>query len=142
MSGEWSDKNVGTEVSRVALLYELSRAFNELIELDELIPKVIAKTNELLQAEGTAVLLLHAQAGELYVAYSADTVPEVEGRLGTVRFPADRGIAGWVLQHGIAQLIPDVSQDERWYSHVDKQSGVTTRSLLCAPLRTRRGALG
>ena len=130
------------ELARLSLLYEVSRSFSELIELDPLIGRIITKTKDLIDAESCAILLLDEERQELYFPYSADVAPEVEQRFATVRFPADRGIAGWVLQHGVPQLITDVSKDERWYAHVDKQSGMSTHSLLCAPLRTRRGTLG
>ena len=130
------------ELARLSLLYEVSRSFSELIGLDQLIGRIITKTKELIDAESCAILLLDEERQELYFPYSADVAPEVEQRFATVRFPADRGIAGWVLQHGVSQLITDVSKDERWYAHVDKQSGMSTHSLLCAPLRTRRGTLG
>src|SRR5262245_52566296 len=128
--------------SRVSLLYEVSRSFNELIEPERLIELVIARTREVLNAESSAILLLDEATQELFIPHIADMAPEVEQRLAAVRFPADRGIAGWVLQNGVAQVIPDVSKDERWYSSVDKQSGAVTHSLLCAPLRARRGTLG
>src|SRR5262245_23787482 len=100
------------EVSRLSLLYEVSRSFSELIDLERLIALVIAKTNELLNAESSAILLLDEDTQELFIPYSADVAPEVERRLSTVRFPADRGIAGWVLRTGVAEMIPDVSKDE------------------------------
>ncbi len=130
------------ELARLSLLYQVSRSFSELIQLDQLISRIIGKTKELLNAESCAILLLDEERQELYFPYSADIAPEVERRFSTVRFPADRGIAGWVLQHGVSQLVPDVALDDRWYSNVDKQSGVVTQSLLCAPLRTQRGTLG
>ncbi len=130
------------EPARLALLYEVSRSFSELIDLDQLIDRVVMRTKELLNAESCAILLLDQERQELYFPYRADVAPDVEQRFAAVRFPADRGIAGWVLQNGVAQLIPDVSKDERWYGHVDKQSGMSTQSLLCAPLRTQRGTLG
>jgi len=130
------------EPARLSLLYEVSRSFSELIDLDQLIGRVVPRTKELLNAESCAILLLDEERQELYFPYRADVAPEVEQRFAAVRFPADRGIAGWVLQNAVAQLIPDVSKDERWYAHVDKQSGMSTQSLLCAPLRTQRGTLG
>ena len=129
-------------VTRLSLLYEMSRSFNELIEIDRLIPFVIAKTRDLLKAEGSAILLLDEQTQELYFPYSADVTADVERRLAAVRFPVNQGIAGWVQQHGIPQFVADVSRDKRWYSQVDRQSGMATCSLLCAPLRTRRGIIG
>jgi transcriptional regulator with GAF, ATPase, and Fis domain len=130
------------EPARLALLYEVSRSFSELIDLDQLIGRVVMRTKQLLDAESCAILLLDEERQELYFPYRADVGPEVEQRFAAVRLPADRGVAGWVLQSGVAQLIPDVSKDERWYADVDQQSGMSTQSLLCAPLRTQRGTLG
>jgi Nif-specific regulatory protein len=125
-----------------ARLYEVSRAFRELVELDELLPAVIAKTKALFGVESSAIMLLDATTNELYVPYVADVAPEVERRFVEVRFPADRGIAGWVLSHGDVELVPDVADDPRWYRSVDGHTGMVTRSLLCAPLTSRDGVIG
>ena len=114
------------ELTRLSLLYEVTRSFSELIDVGQLIDRVITRTKQLLDAESCAILLLDEERGELYFPYSTDVDPEVERRFATVRFPADRGIAGWVLQHGVAQRIVDVSKDDRWYANVDKESGMST----------------
>jgi len=43
------------------LLYDLGCAFAARLELDELIPLVVGKCREVLDAEGAAVLLLDAE---------------------------------------------------------------------------------
>jgi Nif-specific regulatory protein len=125
-----------------ARLYEISRAFSELVQLDELLPVVITQTKTLFEVESGAIMLLDQAANELFVPYVADIAPEVEKRFADVRFPADRGIAGAVMQRGEVEVVADVSQDPRWYRSVDGQTGMATRSLLCAPLRTREGIIG
>lgn len=125
-----------------ARLYDISRAFSELVELDQLLPAVNTRTKELFAVESSAIMLLDRATHELFVPYIADTGPEVERRFAGVRFPADCGIAGWVLQHGEVELVPDVSQDPRWYRTVDGTTGMATHSLLCAPLRARDGIIG
>ena len=62
--------------------------------------------------------------------------------LAEIRFPADRGIAGWVLSHDEGALVPDTASDPRFYDAVDRRTTMRTRALLCAPLRTRRGNIG
>jgi signal transduction histidine kinase len=126
----------------LSLLYEVSRSFSERIDLGELIPFVIDKTRELLCAESSAVLLLDEERQELYFPFAADVAPDVAQRLNQVRFPADQGIAGWVVRHGIPQLVPDVTKDARWYPGVDRETGAHTRSMLCVPLRARHGVMG
>jgi len=130
------------DIERLALLYEVTVAFNERIELDDLLPFVLTKSRELLNTESSALLFLDSERHELYFPYVADVAPEVERRLARVRFPADQGIAGWAVQHGKPLLVPDVERDPRWYQGVDQESGRVTHSLLCAPLSTLHGTVG
>jgi Nif-specific regulatory protein len=136
------ERRLRLTIRQRARLYELGRAFSELTELDELLPVVIAKSKELLGVESSAIMLHDPATDELYFPYVADVAPDVEQRMAAVRFPAAQGIAGWVLRHGTVQYVPDVSRDPRWYRHVDGQTGMTTHSLLSAPLRTRDGIIG
>jgi transcriptional regulator with GAF, ATPase, and Fis domain len=124
------------------LLYEVSRSFHELLELHELVPLVIRRTKELLHADGSALLLLDPDTQELFFPYTAEAAPEVDRRLASLRLPVSRGIAGWVVRHGVPQLVADASKDDRWYPDVDKHTGMETRALLSAPLRTRHGIAG
>ncbi len=128
--------------AQFSLLFDLSRSFSALIELDDLLPAVAAKTREVLQAESCTILLLDAARQELYFAVISDAISSVEHRLKDIRFPADRGIAGWVVQHGQPALVTDVANDKRFYNDVDQQSGAQTRDLLYAPLRTHHGVIG
>lgn len=134
MSAEHSD--------RLTLLYELACAFAARTELDELSAFVVEKCRQVLDAEGASILLLDPERGELFFSYVAEPNPEMAERLLALRFPADRGIAGEVLQTGRSLRIDDVASDPRFYTGVDRQTGVTTRALLCAPLRTRQGTIG
>jgi len=99
-----------------------------------------------LQAESCAILLVEENQQEnrqeLFFAVISDADPAVERRLKKLRFPADHGIVGWVVQQGQPALVTDVSNDKRFYRGVDQQSGANTRDLLCAPLRTRHSVIG
>ncbi len=131
-----------SNVEKLSLLFELSRAFTAQIELQELLPLIMAQTQAALGAENCSLLLLDEAKHELFFPVTSDVSPDVGAQLQEIRFPAHRGIAGWVLQHGEAALVPDVTQDARFYPEVDKQSGAHTRDLLYAPLRTRSGSIG
>ena len=131
-----------SSVEKLSLLFELSHAFSALIQLEELLPHIITKTKEVLQAESCALLLLDEERQELFFPVTSDLSPEVEERFKDIRFTADKGVAGWVLQQVRPALVPDVTRDERFYSNVDRQTGAHTRDLLCAPLRTRHGVIG
>jgi serine phosphatase RsbU (regulator of sigma subunit) len=130
------------DAARLRLLYELGCAFAARIDLDELSALVVQKCCEVLDAEGAAILLFDPGRNELYFPYVAGADTEVGARLLSLRFPADRGIAGAVLRGARPLRIDDVSADPRFYGGVDRHTGATTRALICAPLTTRQGTIG
>lgn len=131
-----------TDTTRLRLLYDLGCAFAAQVELDDLVAVVITKCREVLDAEAAAVLLHDPQRHELYFPYVADENAAVAARLRDLRFPDDRGIAGAVLHSGESLRIADAAADARFYGGVDRRTGLVTRNLLCAPLRSRQGTIG
>jgi len=132
----------GISTQQLELLWNVSRSLHALIELDELLPRIVLQTKELLDAEGCSVILLDETGRELYFPFVSPESSEVAQRLRQVRMPADKGIAGAVVQSGQSLLVADARTDPRFYSAVDAQTGAETRSVVCAPLRTQRGIIG
>ena len=60
------------EEVRFRLLYDLGCAFAARIEIDQLIPLVVNKCREALDAEGASVLLLDDERKELYFPYISE----------------------------------------------------------------------
>ncbi|HKD69669.1 MAG TPA: sigma-54-dependent Fis family transcriptional regulator [Candidatus Binataceae bacterium] len=131
-----------TRPERFALLYELGCAFAARIELAELIPLVVAKCREVLNAEGISVMLLDAEHNEFYFPYVAQVDPEIVERLLKFRFPAEMGVAGCALKEGVAIRVIDAQIDPRHYHGADRVTGMTTRDLLAVPLITHQGKVG
>jgi transcriptional regulator with GAF, ATPase, and Fis domain len=136
-----------SDIAWLRRVYELGTAFVERLELDDLIPFVLARCREVLNAEGVAVLFIDEERNELYFPYVSEDDPEVAKRLTGLRFPAERGIAGAVLRSGRAEKVDDVGSDPRFFSGVDRKTGMATGSiiaapLIAAPLITDEGSLG
>jgi transcriptional regulator with GAF, ATPase, and Fis domain len=129
------------EADRLRLLHELGTAFAARTELDELMPLIVERCRTVLDCEGVAVLLHAPETDEFYFPYTASD-PSVAAELATLRFPADRGIAGDVFRSGRAERVDDVSKDPRFWPGVDRRTGAVTRNLLAAPLTTARGSIG
>ena len=127
---------------RFRLLYDLGCAFAARIELDELIPLIVAKCREVLNAEGISVLLFDQEHDELFFPYVFQEDPRVTSRLADVRFPAELGIAGEALKTGQAIRLTDAQADPRLYHGVDQITGLTTRDLLAAPLTSQQSTIG
>ena len=133
-----------TEVERLQLLYEVNRRLATFLDLEGLVRYATRRTRELFRAEGCALLLCdHARREFRFpVASQSEQHPDSATRLGEIRFPIDRGIAGWVLAHGEATLVEDAAHDPRFFQGVDQVTQMTTRTVLCAPLRTEAGTIG
>jgi Nif-specific regulatory protein len=132
----------GRDRAILELLLELSRAFHALLPVEDLLPRITGELKRLMDAEACSVILYDAERGELYFPVSSDDRLGSPDRLREVRFPAAQGISGWVLREGRSVLVPDVSKDPRFYQAVDREVGTESRSLICAPLRTRAGIIG
>jgi transcriptional regulator with GAF, ATPase, and Fis domain len=130
------------QATRLKLLFDLGCAFAERIDLDELIRLVIDKCREALDAEGASVLLRDAETDELYFPYVVADDEDTKQKLLRLRFPANQGIAGLVVQTGRAVRVDDAERDPRVYRAADRQTGTVTHTLLAAPLRTREQTIG
>jgi Nif-specific regulatory protein len=123
-------------------LHAIGQALWSVHDLDHLLQLAIERVVTLLEVEGASVILLDDQRHELYFKVADDTRVGRERRLREIRFPADQGIAGWVIREGEALVVPDVSQDPRFYRGVDAHTGTRTQSIVCVPLRTQDRTIG
>ncbi|MGH2977314.1 MAG: GAF domain-containing protein [Gaiellaceae bacterium] len=80
--------------------------------------------------EGTDELVFEAVAGE------------GEGELIGMRFPADTGVAGWVLTTRQPLIVDDLSSDTRWSRSAAESTGYVPKSMMAVPLLVDERALG
>ena len=141
---EWWAAQVTDPSTQLHVLADVSRSLATFTDLDDLVHYATRRTRELFEAEGCALLLLDAERREFCfpVASQRDASVVSAAELGEVRFPASTGVAGWVLANDEAALVTDTDRDPRFSSAVDRRTTMHTRSLLCAPLRTRAGNIG
>src|ERR1019366_1195973 len=123
-----------TDGERFKLLYELGCAFVAKTDLAELVPFVIAKCREALNAEGASILLLDRDRNEFYFPFVSDDNAGVAGVLAQLRVPAESGIAGAALKTGQAIIVADAQNDPRLYRNVDAATGAITRNIIAVPL--------
>lgn len=133
---------VPEQIDRLKLLYDLGCAFAARTEIERLIPFVVERSREVLDAEGASVQLYDPETNELHFPYVAVDDTAVAARLIGLRFPADRGVAGHVLQTGEPVRVDDVTNDPRFYSGIDHRTGATTRNMIAAPLTSHQGRIG
>ena len=122
-----------TGARELAILSELTPAFHDLVDLQQLLERVLGLLRGRMPGTRLAIMLADPTTGELVLRASAGTWPATAQR----RLPKGRGIAGWVLEHGEAQIIDDVRLDPRWI-----KTDEDTRSALVVPLLTGGRPIG
>ena len=101
---------------------------------DELIPflnDIVLKVMKLLQAPDGSLALLDEESNELvFVIVHGKLSAELTG----YRFPANEGIAGWVMQNRKPTLVRNVQTDPHFSNSVDTDFTFHTQSIAAAPL--------
>ncbi len=120
-------------------LIDSSVRLNSMFNLPELLQTIMQTAAALLQA-GAASLLLYDEVNKelTFEVAVGDTADQVK----TLRMPADKGIAGWVLKNQKPVVVGEVHKDKRFSDSIDRASGLTTHSLLAVPLNSRDRVLG
>jgi GAF domain-containing protein len=104
-----------------------------------LLGAIVDVARSIFGARASSILLLDEDTEEL--VFEA-VVGEGEDELLGVRFPAGKGIAGWVLATRTPLVIEDVRTDPRFASDVAEGTGYVPSGLMAAPLLHDEDALG
>jgi Nif-specific regulatory protein len=124
---------------RFESLLEVGRLLNSTLELDEVLDHLVTRAGELVQCEGTSLLLLDKSGSSLVFSIAKG---EKGQALQERRLPLGSGIAGWVAQQGKPLIVRDVHEDARFYPGCDEEIGFDTRCILAAPLTVRGRIIG
>jgi len=127
------------EGSEVTLFHELGKALTSSLQLDQVLRTIMEKINEVLRPDTWSLLLMDADKGELYFQIATGKGAEA---LKDVRIKLGQGLAGWVAQTGEVVVVPDTSQDSRFFGQVDEKTKMETRSIVAVPVRFREQCLG
>ncbi len=122
-------------------LVEVSDLINSITDYDELLRAVLEVARRVVNAEAASLFLRDDSGGD-HMNLDIATRGEREYVQPKIRVEAGQGIAGWVLQHGESQLIPDAYADPRFFRGADKATGFHTRSILCTALRWNGAIIG
>jgi GAF domain-containing protein len=105
----------------------------------ELLQSVVGVARAIFGAAASSVFLLDREANELIFQAVAG---EGEHSLVGTRFPADRGIAGWVASSGDAIVVDDLSRSSMFARDLAESTQYVPNALMAAPLIDRGEVLG
>lgn len=120
------------ENQRLRVLLHLAQNLQAHLELNTLLLVTMEEVAGILNADRCTVFLLDEETNDLW---SIVAMGIEKGR--EIRFPADKGIAGYVASTGEVLNIPDAYQDPRFNPEIDRKTGYRTRNLLTMPLKNK-----
>ncbi|MCH8240322.1 MAG: GAF domain-containing protein, partial [Proteobacteria bacterium] len=143
MASDVLDKPARSQARRLAetreslrkaeMLLEVSHKIAVIEGLDNVLVALVEIISEQLKAERSTLFLNDPASGELYSRIAQGTMSR------EIRFMNNAGIAGAVFASGAGEIIADPYGDERFNPQIDEKTGFTTRSIVCAPVKTASG---
>ncbi|MBE7713429.1 MAG: HD domain-containing protein [Cyanobacteria bacterium SIG26] len=123
------DYSLPTKSDPLVSLVKISRSITALTDIDELLRVIAEETKNAISADRCTVFLWDKDTDELWskVALGLDSSQEI-------RFPADKGLAGYVVKSGETLNIIEAYDDPRFNPEVDKKTGYRTKTILCMPI--------
>jgi signal transduction histidine kinase len=126
-------------LARYERIIEISQQLNSTLDQTILLRKIISASIELTNTEAASILLLDPATGELRFEYASNIKPH---EMEKIVVPMEGSIAGWVVTHGEARVIQDVSREPQFFKNVDDTIQFKTRNLLAVPMRTHHKVIG
>jgi putative nucleotidyltransferase with HDIG domain len=120
-------------------LIEVSRDIAKSLDVEQVLQSIMRRAVELLSAESGSLFLIDEPTGELI--FRVVEGPASEKLLGT-RLPLGVGIVGVTAQEGKPFIVNNAQADPRHYTLVDKDTTLTTRSVVSVPLIDKDQVIG
>lgn len=117
-----------------ALLLDVSNRLAASGDLGQALHALRDIATQAIGSERGSIFLHDPERNELYSRIGADFAQEIRVLNGD-------GVVGHVFTTGAGAIVPDAYADSRFNPDIDHRTGFHTRSILCAPLRTAKGAV-
>jgi Nif-specific regulatory protein len=126
-----------------SLFSEVITSFHTIRDMDDMLAAVFQKIRSVINMQGASIALHDPANKEFYfICTIEEDKSRGESKTRYLRFPDNIGVAGWAMRNNRAAIVNDVSQDDRFYDGLNSKEDFKTRSMICVPLRTRKGFLG
>lgn len=123
------------KIEKFHQLLEAAELVNSTLDLDRLLPIILSNAVNATDADRGTVFLIDETKREIW-----SKVFQGNG-LVEIRLPIGSGIAGKVAESGITINISDAYKDNRFNPDIDKQTGYTTKSILCMSMKNKDGKI-
>src|SRR5215467_4640943 len=115
---------------RFDILLDVARRISGTESLDKILYALVELTSNEIGCDRSTFFLYDPDSADLFSRIAQGL------RSREIRISINEGIAGAVYQSGQPIIVTDATRDPRFDSVIDKQTGYTTRNLICVPLKT------
>ena len=133
------DSLVERRNNELASMIEIGKALTSALEVHAVLETIMKQVDRLIKPKAWSLLLVDEASRELSFEIA---VSPVAAQLKGITLKQGEGIAGWVAQHGVPLLIPDVRDDHRFATHFDEQLSYKTRSIIAVPMKIHEQVIG
>lgn len=123
-------------------LASISRALPKYRELEDLLNYIASEIKRFLNVDGASVILLDEENKELFFFAGAYDDQATQKRAREIRYPADSGVTGKVIQTGEPIIVPDTSKEPIFNRAVDERLGLHADNMIAVPLSARERMTG
>ena len=110
--------------------------------LEDRLEFIIKEVQELLAVRGASVILLDEEKQEFVFSRGQLRGCRNRNRMPEIRFPADKGVAGYVYRTRKPQIVPDYPRSPYYFPAVDIKSGYQTLNMLDVPIQIPERMIG
>ncbi len=123
---------------KIFSLVNISKKINSLMDIDQLLETIMESCENLLNTEGSSLLLKNENRKTL----SFNVISGKGQELMKLEVPLGKGIAGIVAETGETLIINDAENDSRVFKEADVATNMVTRNILCVPINSNGKIIG
>ncbi len=122
---------------QLELLAAMGQDFAASRDIEDTLKRALVRITQYLNAESGALFLLDEKKGTL-TCTSCFGVTEITG----LRLRSDQGVVGRSVQNNAGEIVRNAANDPDFYDGIDQETGITTQSILCAPISIQNQRIG
>ena len=136
---QYTEQQLQQRNNELLLLNRVTQLFSSSLELDQVLETLLQEVQQLLDVVSISFWLIVPEDQELLCLQARGPGSD---ELINWRLPLGQGITGWVAEHGESVVVADTWKDQRYFQAVDQHTGVSVRSMISIPLRTKGYVIG
>ncbi len=127
------------KVERITAMADTAAAISSSLDVRRVLETVMTVAKDVIGAEASSIFMYDQEKNDFFFEVATGQAGEA---VKQIRVPWGKGMVGWAAENTKTLLVPDVTQDPRFYSKVDEKSKFVTRNAITVPLRAKEKLIG